>query len=346
MQERTTPAAVQAGARRPGIVGWAGLGAAFVAVQLYLYGRWIGSGHATATKIGPEPLPHYMDVANVVHYLLGGLALALAVWYLLIRPWRRAGHITTDGLFLLAFVTCFWQDLAANYFRYWVIYNPGWINLGSWYNFIPGWHGGLANLQPEPLTFFLPMYPTVGFGFVFVASRIMRTLERKRGRPFGGIAVFLVAFALLGGADFVLEVGWVRLGLYVYPSTIKALTLFPGHLYQFPIYESLCWGLSWAGIAFAYHRRNDRGETLPETGASSLATTTGRRTVVRFLAIAAVCNLGYLAYNLETAVISRHGGAWPADFTNRPYFTYLCNPKAPYACPPGVDPARGTGTQR
>ncbi|HVW35510.1 MAG TPA: spirocyclase AveC family protein [Acidimicrobiia bacterium] len=346
MQERVTATPSKGPAGRPSVVRWAGLGAVFVAVQLYLYGRWIASGNTTPTKVGPVPLPSYMTVANVLHYILGGIALAVAFWFLLIRPWRRAGHITTEGLFLLAFVTCFWQDLAANYFHYWVIYNPGWLNLGSWYNFIPGWHGGLANLQPEPITFFLPMYPTVGFGFVFVASRILRALESRRGRPLRGPALFLLAFALLGGADFVLEVAWVRLGLYVYPSTIKSLTLFPGHMYQFPVYESICWGLSWAGICFAYYRRNDRGETLAETGASTLTSPARSRTLIRFLAIAAVCNLGYLAYNVETAVISRQGGPWPAEFTKRPYLTYLCSEKDPYACPPGVDPAVGTGTQK
>jgi hypothetical protein len=331
---------------RPAVVWWAALGGVFIAFQLYLYGRWIAAGNATPTKVGPTPLPHYMDVANVVHYVLGGAALAAALWYLLIRPWRRAGHITTDGLFLLAFVTCFWQDLAANYFRYWVIYNPGWVNLGSWYNFIPGWHGGHANLQPEPLAFFLPMYPTVGFGFIFVANHLMKKIEARRGRPFGGIGLFLVAFALLAGADFVLEVAWVRLGLYIYPSTVKGLTLFSGHLYQFPIYESICWGASWAALACARYRRNDRGETVCEHGVGRLRTSPRAKTLIRFLAFVAVANLGYTAYNVETALISRHGGPWPQEILDRPYFTYLCNPQDAYACPAGVDPVVGTGTQR
>ncbi|HEV7686701.1 MAG TPA: spirocyclase AveC family protein [Acidimicrobiia bacterium] len=347
MQDRTRstgPVSDQAG--RPAIVWWAVLGGVFLAFELYLYGRWIGSGNARPTKIGPEALPGYMDIANYVHYVLGGAALAGAAWYLLVRPWRRDGHITTDGLFYLAFITCFWQDLAANYFRYWVIYNPGWLNLGSWYNFIPGWTGGHASLQPEPITFFLPMYPTVGFGFIVVANHLMRKLEARRGRPFRGVGMFLVAFALLGTADLVLEIAWVRLGLYVYPSTVHWLTFFPGKLYQFPVYESVCWGASWAALACVRHRRNDRGEAICEKGAGALRVSPRRRTMVRFLAFAAVANLGYLAYNVETAVISRHGGPWPQEILKRPYFTYLCNEKDPYACPPGVDPAVGTGTYR
>lgn len=347
MQEAAgSEAPVVESVKRPAIVWWATIGGVFLAFQLYLYGRWVGSGNATPTKIGPEPLPDYMNVANLVHYVLGGAALAFATWFLLIRPWRREGHITTDGLFYLAFVTCFWQDLAANYVRYWVIYNPGWLNLGSWYNFIPGWTGGHANLQPEPITFFLPMYPTVGFGFIVVANHLMRKIEARRGRPFRGLEMFLVAFALLGLADFVLEVAWVRLGLYIYPSTVKALTLFPGRLYQFPIYESICWGASWAALACVRYRRNDRGEAVCEHGMSQLKATPRKKTMVRFLAFVAVANFGYLAYNIETAVISRHGGPWPEDILKRPYFTYLCNEKDPYACPPGVDPAVGTGTQR
>lgn len=346
MKETAIPKPEAGRAGRPAVVWWAAGGGVFVAIQLYLYGRWIGSGNANPTEVGPTPLPDYMNIANVIHYILGGAALAVAFWYLLIRPWRRAGHITTDGLFLLAFVTCFWQDLAANYFRYWVIYNPGWINLGSWYNFIPGWQGGNANLQPEPLTFFLPMYPTVGFGFIFVANHLMKKIETRRGRPFTGLGLFLVAFALLAGADFVLEIAWVRLGLYIYPSTVEALTLFPGRLYQFPIYESICWGASWAALACVRYRRNDRGEAVCEHGMSRLRTSPRRKTMVRFLAFVAITNLAYVAYNVETALISRHGGPWPEEVLERPYFTYLCNPQDPYACPPGVDPAVGTGTQK
>ena len=331
------PAAEAPAKRRP-IVWWAWLGGAFVAFQLYLYGRWILSG-PESTPVGPEPLPGYMDVANVIHYVLGAAALFGATWFLLVKPWRSEGRITTDGLMFLAFITCFWQDLAANYFRYWVIYNPGWINLGSWYDFVPGWGGAGGNLQPEPLTFFLPMYPTVGFGFLWVANKIIRKLEARRGRPYSTVQLIGLAFLLLGGADFVLEVAWVRLGLYIYPSTIKSLTLFPGELYQFPIYESICWGLSWAMLAVVHYKRNDRGETIMETGSGFLRTSPRNKTIVRFLAIAAVCNLGYLAYNIETALISRHAGPWPEEITKRPYFTYLCSPDVPYACPDG-DPAK------
>ena len=328
------PASSTAQRRRPPIVWWAGAGAVVVVFQLYLYGRWLASGPSAT----PRPdMPAHISVAAVVLQVLGLAALAVFLWLFLIRPWRRDRRIGGDGLLLLAYVTCFWQDLGSNYLHYWVVYNPAWVNLGSWYDFIPGWQAPNGNLQPAPLLFFLPMYPVIGFGFTLIGCAVLRRVEARRGR-LSPLQRFGVAVVVLYALDFVLEVAWLRVGVYSYTGVIPSLTLFGGHYYQFPIYIVVFWGTPWAALTCLRYARNDHGETIVERGAHRLNLSPRGRSTVRFLALAAFCNLCWLFFNVSGALTSTQTGQWADDITDRPYFNYLCSEGAPYACP---QPERG-----
>ncbi len=315
---------------------WAVLGAAFILFELYLYTRWIVSGNATPNRGGASAAPGWMHAAVWIHVALGIVALAGWFWWYLVRPWRRERRITSDGLLMLGCMTAFWGDLAANYFRYWVVYPTVWPNLGAWYNFIPFWQTPRGQLQVEATIFFLPMYAVCMFGFTSIACAAMRRIKVRRPQT-SKIALFLVAWLIMALVDLVLEIFWVRLGLFIYPGTIDALTLFNGHYYQFPIYEAVFWGLGWAILSSVRFFRNDRGETVVERGVSKLRTSQRQKTVLRFLALAAVANLSLLNYNLITALIATQASDWPKDVTSRPYFGYgLCGPDAENACPDGT----------
>lgn len=330
------PPEVRAGRpRRPVIVWWATAGAAVVVFQAYLYGRWLTSGSLQSTP--RPPMPAHIATAAMVLQVVGIAALVGFVWFFVVRPWRRNGRLGGDGLLMLAWLTAFWQDLGSNYLHYWVVYNPAWVNLGSWYEFIPGWRPPLGNTQLEPLLFFLPMYPVIGFGFTLIGCAVLRWAEARWGR-LSPLRRFAVAVAVLYTLDFVLEVAWLRLGVYSYTGVIPELTLFHGHYYQFPIYIVVLWGTPWAAMTCLRYSRDDRGHTMVERGADRLQRSPRRRTTVRFLALAAACNLALFFFNVFGALISTQTDRWADDITNRPYFSYLCSDGARYACPEGVAP--------
>jgi len=315
---------------------WAVLGILFVAFQLYLYIRGIAAGNAKENDFGRSTAPGWMVDAMWVHVALGFATLAGMLYWFLVRPWRAGRVITSDGLLMLACLTCFWQDLAANYFRYQVVYPTIWPNLGSWYNFIPGWSAPNGQIQAEATIFFLPMYAVCMFGFTSIAMGVMHRVQR-RVPSVSKVTLFLIAWLTLGLTDLILEVFWVRLGLFTYPGAIHGWTLFYGHYYQFPIYESLLWGLGWATLTSFRYFRNSRGETAPERGLSHIAAAPYRRVLLRLLAMVAAANIGLLGYNVAMGAVGAASPHWPTDFTSRPYLTDgLCGPRAPYACAPGT----------
>jgi hypothetical protein len=323
--------------------GWATLGVVFIAFEVYLYTRWIAAGNATPNSGGARLAPGWMKAAVYGHIAIGIVALIWCVWWFVIRPWKEGRRVTSDGLLMLACMTAFWGDLAANYFHYWVVYTTVWPNLGSWYNFIPGWQTPRGQLQAEATVFFLPMYAACMFGFTSIACAAMRKV-RARNPAVPWWRLLLLSWLILGLIDLLLECIWVRLGLFVYPSTISWLTLFKGHYYQFPVYESITWGLGWAVLSCVRFFRNEHDETIVERGVGRLRRSPRATVALRFLALAAAANLNLLAYNIETSLISTRASHWPADFTSRPYYTSgLCGPGARYACPAAATPPMVTG---
>jgi hypothetical protein len=308
------------------------IGVAFLAFEGYLFSRWIGSGSAEQNDYARSQAPTWMSVVMWAHVVLAVIAVAWVINHFLVQPWRRHGRPNSDALLVLAIPFCFWQDLLSNYFHYHVVYPTVWPNLGSWYNFVPGWHGSAGNLQAEATIFFLPAYVIVMFGFTSFALVAMRAAKR-RWTTIGPVRLFLIAWLVLGGIDLVLEIFWVKLGLFIYPATISWLTVNGGHYYQFPVYESMCWGASWAFLASLRHHVDDRGLTVFERGAARIRGER-RQLVVRFLAMVAAVNIGLLTYNVEFAAIGSQTGHWVRDVIDRPYMTDgLCEAGAAEACP-------------
>ena len=98
--------------------------------------------------------------------IAGLLALVVFLHFVLVRPWRRAGRITLDGLFCLALLSLYWKDLLANFVQPFFTYNTVFLNFGSWTTHVPGWLSPRGNLMAEPLLFAGLIYLYVGFGAV------------------------------------------------------------------------------------------------------------------------------------------------------------------------------------
>jgi hypothetical protein len=324
------------------VTTWALLGTVFVGLQLYLYSRWLLSG-PSPTPRGDTKVPLWMDIAVWSHIALG-IPIAIAMVYVVaVKPWRVGHHLTNDALFMFAIASMFWQDLLMNYLHYTVVYTTAWPNLGSWYEFVPGWQNPNGGLVASAAVFFWPMYIVVLYGFTSVAGRVLFAAHQRRPQT-SKVGMFGIAFVLALAVNLTLEAGWARLGLYVFASTLKPLTLFAGHYYQYPLYHGVIWAIAWAGLTVLRYFKNDAGLTAAEHGIEKLVLSSPRRTVIRFLALAGATNLIFLAYNLSTGAIHAHSRAWIEEISTKSYYTNgLClpefaRPETAYVCP---QPQRG-----
>lgn len=329
----TRQQANQAERRATPVKWWAAVGVIFLAIEFYVMGSWL-TGGLVSTPDGPDPVPHFQNlIANA--WQVGGIVALLAfVYFMLVRPWRREGRLTTNGLFTIVFMTIWWQDPLLNYFQHFMTYNTVLLNYGSWGADTPGWIAPRGEYFAEPIAWIGPIHVYVVCAFVFVGSALLGR-ARQRWPQMGKAGRVGLCFAFLTGFDLFFEPFMMLTGLYSFPGAIRSLSLFPGRYYQFPVYEALYWGATWTAWACVHHFRNDKGETLAERGASGLRVGPRASTAIRLLALIGICNLIYVVtYNVPHAITSLYADDWPAFVDTRSYLTdQLCGPGTGYACP-------------
>jgi len=112
----------------------------------------------------------------------------------------------------------------------------------------------------------------------------------------------------------------MRMGLYCYPGAIKSLCVFPGHYYQYPIYQGIFYGLTMLGFCSLRYFTNDRGQTFVERGLDRI-NGYWRQQGARFLAVfAGVSIIFFVTYNIPTQWLGTHAEPWPDDVQKRSYF--------------------------
>lgn len=319
------------------VKGWAVLGGGFLALELYLLLRWVFSGHFSRIPNGVDAVPTYMLVAVRAHEVIGVVSCVLIMFFFVVRPWRRERRVPLFGCLALASYTIFWQDTALNWAAPHVVWNTAFVNFGSWYNFIPGWIAPRGARIPQPILFD-PLVYALFFAAPAVGIAWCMRQAKERFPAIGVGRLLLVAFAAAAVIDLLIEVPWCLLGVYSYAGVKPWLTLFPGHYYQFPMYETVFWGAAWASAGALVYFRDDRGETLVHRGIERLRIGPGATVAVRVLALGAFLNLAFIAYNLVFGLMVLEPGAhWTADVVNRSYLRgELCGAGTPYACP-GAD---------
>jgi hypothetical protein len=321
--------------RKPQVKVWAVIGAAFLILQLYIYARWITGPYFKSVPSGPTEVPMFMQVMVWIWIPGGIIAMLGCIYWFVVRPWRRDGRPSTDGLLLLGWISVLWQDPLVSYFVPQFTWSAIVPNMGSWTADVPGW---ATPQQPgammvEPLPFNGPLYVYALFTLTFVACALMRK-TKARFPNIGTIGLIGVAWLTMAVLDFFMEVSWGVMGFYSYPGSIPGLTVFHGHYFQFPLYEPVLWGGCWMMVACLRYFKNDRGETLAERGISEMKISTRRKSALRFLAIVGAVNLCYLAYIVAFNFMGLKGHDWPADIQKRSYLTaHLCGPDSGQACP-------------
>jgi hypothetical protein len=312
---------------------WAVVGAFFLALQAYVYGAWILSGDATATPHGPNEPPDWMLVAIRTQEVLAPLGLLVFAYFFLYRPWRRDRRIGLDGLMVLCALGVWWQDPLVNYTQTFATYNSFYLNLGSWTEQVPGWMSPNGSNFSEPLLWTGPAYVWGMLGGVIVANKFMAKVKGRWPQT-GTLGIIVAGFGFFVFFDTLFELAFMRLGVYTYPGAHQSLSFFGGNFYQFPVYEALLWGATWTGFACVRFFRNDKGETVAERGIDEVRATPKQKTFIRFLALLGIWSSIFMAYNVSWAWIALNQSAWPADITQRSYFTdMICGPGTKYACP-------------
>ena len=332
----TTPVApmgARAEARRATPVKWwAGAGAAFIVLQLYVYGAWIASG-PERTDPGPVAQPWYMDIGVAFMNVLMPISAVGILFLYVVRPWWRDRRLSEDGILVLALIAVAWQDPLANYTQITATYNANMWNFGSWGSQVPGWMSPRAELITEPIMAWVAAYIVTGFLIVLFTCRVM-VRAADRWPRIGTFGLISVAFALNFVLGIFSEIFAVKIGLYAYGGAIREVSLFPGTHAQLPIYETVLNAFLLGGFACVRFFKNSRGENLAERGIGDLSVTPKRRTGIRFLALVGALNTIFLVYNVGWAWFALHSDAWPEDLIERPYLTDgVCGPGTEYACP-------------
>ena len=125
------------------------------------------------------------------------VGLPIAIWWFIIRPWRRERRITLDGMLMVSMGLMFFQDPLLNYFNTWCTYNTWLWNRGSWSSDIPGW---VSPEEPgrqvaEPLLINAPGYTSGVLVITIFGCWVMRKIK-ARWPNISNLRLILVTYAI------------------------------------------------------------------------------------------------------------------------------------------------------
>lgn len=320
------------------VLGWAAVGLLFNVLAAYVVGRFLLDG-PTPTHRGPTEASDLLWAGVVFWQVFSLVAMLVAGYVWLVRPWRRERRITTDGLFVLVFALLYWQDPLSNWAAAQWTLNAMYVNLGSWGQYFPGFIAPNQHLTPEPILSEGPVYVWGVFGAIVFSNYLMRR-AKARWPNIGHAKLIAICYFFFVALDSIAEPLVMALfGGWTYAGSIKGLTLFEGRYFQFPIYQGFHWGVTWTAMALVRFYMNDRGETIVERGIAQVRASAKGKTFLRFLALSGVMNVLYLfTYNLPMGYWALNQSTWPTEIQERSYYTYgVCGPGTDYACSgPGV----------
>ncbi|WP_068269986.1 spirocyclase AveC family protein [Aldersonia kunmingensis] len=318
----TLGAQVQPPSRRVGL--WAAFGAAVLALQVYVWIRWVTGPYFTSVDPGPTPVPGYMK--TILTMWTAGIVLIfpIGIWWFIVRPWVRERRITLDGMLIASMGLMFFQDPLLNFFNTWCTYNTWMWNRGAWTPYIPGWS---SPDEPgaqvvEPLLMNAPGY-AVGVLLCTIAGCWFMRKVKGRWPGISNLQLIGVTFVYAFFFDLVME-GFVLMpiGLYTFPGSIQSLSINAGTYYQWPVYEGLMWGGAQTAFCCLRYFTDDRGRTVVERGLDNIRGGVVKQQFIRFLAIFGACSAIFLCfYNIPVQFFAAHSDPWPEDVQKRSYFT-------------------------
>jgi hypothetical protein len=323
---------------------FATLGLGWVLLIAYVFLRWLTSSYLGPTAPGPDRPPDYVLYSiRSFEVLMSTLALWL-VWECVVKPVRQTGAVGTDGLLLITWFSLWFHDTFIDWTVHVFSYNAYALNVGNWTQEVPGWLSPRSNLVPEPLL-------ALGLSYIGQCTMgcwcTMAAMQKCKERwpRMGKASMVGVALATGMMLDWASEQTMVSFQLMAYLSTVPALTVFPGRLYQFPLYEAFFFGgvVGFTGVVMYF--KDDKGFTWAERGVERLRITRARgmKTLVRWLSLMGLFHTAmFLFYSLPMQLFAINGGAFP-DHVPSYLRNGICGPETPYPCAgPGVPIPRRT----
>jgi hypothetical protein len=308
---------------------WAVLGAACLTFQAYIFVAWLTSGQATRIPNGPTPVPTWHTVVMYSFWCVSVLLYLFCVYWVIVRPWRRDHRFNTDALIGLALVISLWfHDPMCNFFNNWVTFTTVLPNWGNWAAQIPGIQAHNAHLMAIPVVVTPSVYLYWALPVMCASCWLMRKVKARWPR-INALGLLAICWSVNFTFDLLAEIGWVRLGYYVYPGATKAFTLFHGKYYQLPVYFPAAAAMILTGWAWLRYRRDDRGLTFVERGSAQMTRLSPpKRTFVRWLAIVGYLNLIiFVVFDVPMGWLGRYAEPWPNDIRTRSYLTdNMCRP--------------------
>ncbi len=317
------------------------IGGAILAINFVVIIRWVFSDRFARVSPGPDAPPTWMAYAMNVVQVAYPILAAILVYALVIRPWRRERKVPFDGLLCLAAPLATIWDPVSNAFQPWYAYNSYFVNQGNPLSSLPGWL--TYNAPGHDIAWPILMVP---FGYMVVfpleawlGCAMIRAIRRRLPRlSMAGVALMLVAVSV----PFVLFLeGLVilPLGFYSYAGGWWPI-MWEGHHFMVPFNEVLHLSIFFAALGLLRYVVNDRGETLPERGLSSLAGGPLKKVTYRFLAVTAALHIALFSlYHFPSMLWALNSQEWPKDTTDRSYFQNTCGPLLDRACPAPDVPA-------
>jgi hypothetical protein len=222
--------------------------------------------------------------------------------------------------------------------------------MGSWVADIPFWQSITAGhpgaMQAYPMFFIVTAYVWGLWGVVAGQAAAMRKI-RARWPQMSNVALVCWSFCWGFAVFALLEIVYMRCGLYGYHAAIPSLTLWYGQYYQFPIYEALFAGFWCLGYASLLYFRNDKGQTIVERGLERVRAGNGSKIGLRFLAVTGMATVIYMiTYNIPYWILNMATNEpWPAQTQAESYWTNgICGPGANVSCGSPILPLQMKGT--
>jgi len=334
-----TPADISGKDQSVLIKSWFTVGCISFAFMFYVIFNWV-----TAPYFGPTVLPPGVEVP--LQFKIGGHAVEVImslVWLYfiytqIVKPIRESGQPNTLGLCGVGFFFAIFWDPSMNFIQQGCVYNPYLFNLGFLSAEIPGWMSPNANRLPEPLLAWAGGYPGFLIWGCLFGLACMRWAKAKAP---GINNVKLAVVGVFGTMvfDTVLEILLIRVtGIYAYPGSIRAMSLWGGHWYQFPLYEGLLFGGWWGLVTVLLYFKDDKGLTWVERGVEKIdlcKRSNFFKGMMRAVAVVGFCQLvEILIYVFPMSIITMNADPFPDD--TPAYFTVgtgMCGPGTGQACP-------------